>query len=61
MAQHKHLREIEASNWEFCPLKDDDHDLIIDKIESADAVILASPNHSMNVNWRMKNFIDRFS
>ena len=45
---------------EFCPLKDD-HDIIINKIESADGVILASPNHTMNVNWRMKNFIDRYS
>jgi multimeric flavodoxin WrbA len=45
---------------EFCPLKDD-HDLIRDKIESADGVILASPNHTMNVNWRMKNYIDRYS
>lgn len=45
---------------EFCPLKDD-HDIIIDKIESSDGVILASPNHTMNVNWRMKNFIDRYS
>jgi multimeric flavodoxin WrbA len=39
----------------------DDRDIIINKIESADGVILASPNHTMNVNWRMKNFIDRFS
>ena len=45
---------------EFCPLKDD-RDMIIEKIESADGVILASPNHTMNVNWRMKNFIDRYS
>jgi multimeric flavodoxin WrbA len=45
---------------QFCPLKDD-RDLIISKIEASDAVILASPNHTMNVNWRMKNFIDRFS
>ena len=45
---------------EFCPLKDD-HDMIIEKIESADGVILASPNHTMNVNWRMKNYIDRYS
>ncbi|WP_371805358.1 flavodoxin family protein [Candidatus Lokiarchaeum ossiferum] len=43
-----------------CPLKDD-RDMIISKIEAADGVILASPNHTMNVNWRMKNFIDRFS
>jgi multimeric flavodoxin WrbA len=45
---------------QFCPLKDD-RDAIIAKIESADAVILASPNHTMNVNWLMKNFIDRLS
>ena len=43
---------------EVCPLKDD-RDVVISKIESSDAVILASPNHTMNVNWRMKNFIDR--
>ena len=43
-----------------CPLEDD-RDIIIAKIESADAVILASPNHTMNVNWLMKNFIDRLS
>jgi multimeric flavodoxin WrbA len=45
---------------EFCPLKDE-RDIIIEKIESADGVILASPNHTANVNWRMKNYIDRFS
>jgi multimeric flavodoxin WrbA len=45
---------------ELCPLKDD-HDIIRNKIELADAVILASPNHTMNVNWRMKNYIDRYS
>lgn len=45
---------------QYCPLKDD-RDVIIAKIESADAVILASPNHTMNVNWLMKNFIDRLS
>lgn len=45
---------------EKCPLKDD-RDLIIDKIESSDGVILASPNYLMNVPWLMKNYIDRFS
>jgi multimeric flavodoxin WrbA len=45
---------------EFCPCKDDSN-VIVEKIESADGVILASPNHTMNVNWRMKNYIDRFS
>lgn len=28
--QYKHLREIEASNWEFCPLKDGSYDLLFD-------------------------------
>ena len=27
---YKHLREIEASNWEFCPLKDGSYDLLFD-------------------------------
>ena len=43
-----------------CPLKDN-RDLIINKIESADGVILASPNYVMNVPWLMKNYIDRFA
>lgn len=45
---------------EHCPLKDD-RDWIIQKIESADGVILASPNYSMNVTWLIKNCIDRFA
>ncbi len=28
--QHKHLREIEASNWEFCPLKEGTYELLFD-------------------------------
>ena len=28
--QHKQLREIEASNWEFCPLKQGSYDLLFD-------------------------------
>lgn len=43
-----------------CPLQDD-RDLIIDKIESSDGVILASPNYVMNVPWLTKIFIDRFA
>jgi len=45
---------------EHCPLIDD-RDLIIQKIESADGVILASPNYASNVPWVMKNCIDRFA
>ncbi len=44
----------------FCPLNDN-RDIIIQKIESADCIILASPNYSMNVNWLTKNMIDRFA
>lgn len=28
--QHKHLRETESSNWEFCPLKDGSYELLFD-------------------------------
>jgi hypothetical protein len=28
--QYKNLREIESSNWEFCPLKDGSYDLLFD-------------------------------
>ena len=28
--QYKHLREIESSNWEFCPLNDGSYDLLFD-------------------------------
>ena len=45
---------------DLCPLKDD-RDLIINKIEEVDGVILASPTFSMNVTWVMKNFFDRLS
>jgi hexosaminidase len=33
--QHKHLREIEASNWEFCPLKEGSYDLLFDLWQDA--------------------------
>ncbi len=45
---------------EHCPLKDD-RDRIVQKIESSDGVILASPNYAANVPWLMKNCIDRFA
>lgn len=45
---------------EYCPLKDD-RDWIVQKIENADGVILASPNYAANVSWLMKNCIDRFA
>lgn len=38
--QYKHLREIESSNWEFCPLKDGSYDLLFDLWKDA---IAATP------------------
>jgi hypothetical protein len=38
--QYKHLREIEASNWEFCPLKDGSYELLFDLWDEA---IAATP------------------
>ncbi|MGC9348845.1 MAG: beta-N-acetylhexosaminidase [Anaerolineae bacterium] len=32
---HAHLREIPASNWEFCPLKDGTYDLLLDLWDEA--------------------------
>ncbi|MBP7480031.1 MAG: flavodoxin family protein [Spirochaetaceae bacterium] len=45
---------------DLCPLKDERNNLIT-KIETADGVIVASPNYAQNVPWIMKNFIDRFA
>jgi len=33
--RHAHLREIPASNWEFCPLKDGSYELLFDLWEEA--------------------------
>ena len=33
--QYAHLREIEASNWQFCPLKDGTYDLLFDLWDEA--------------------------
>lgn len=44
----------------YCPLKDNLQE-IVDKMNEADVIILASPNYVMNVNWLTKNFIDRMA
>lgn len=41
---------------DFCPLKDD-RDVIINKIEDSDGVILASPTFSMNVTCYQTGFV----
>lgn len=43
-----------------CPAQDD-RTTIADKIQSADAVIVATPVYVGNVSWLIKNFIDRFA
>lgn len=45
---------------EFCPLKDD-RDLLIEKINSSDGVIFATPNYAFQVSGLMKNFLDRMA
>ncbi len=44
---------------EFCPLKDD-RDMLLEKIESSDGIIFATPNYSFDVSGLMKVFLDRF-
>jgi multimeric flavodoxin WrbA len=45
---------------EFCPLKDD-REMIQNKMEEADGLVLVSPVYVMNVTALMKNFIDRLA
>lgn len=45
---------------EFCPLKDD-RDLLIEKINSSDGVVFATPNYAFQVSGMMKNFLDRIA
>lgn len=45
---------------EFCPL-DDDRNKIMEKIETADGIILASPNYAFHISARTKNLIDRLA
>jgi multimeric flavodoxin WrbA len=43
---------------EYCSLKDD-RNLLLEKMNNSDGVILATPNYSFNVTALMKNFLDR--
>ncbi len=43
---------------ELCPLKDD-RDILIEKMNTSDGIILATPNYSFNVSGHMKIFLDR--
>jgi multimeric flavodoxin WrbA len=45
---------------EFCPLKDD-RDVLLEKMDHSDGVILATPNYAFQVSARMKNLLDRLA
>jgi multimeric flavodoxin WrbA len=45
---------------EYCPLKDD-RDVLLEKMEHSDGIILATPNYAFQVSARMKNFLDRLA
>jgi len=45
---------------ELCPLRDD-RDVLLEKIESSDGVIFATPNYSLQVTGIMKTFLDRLA
>jgi multimeric flavodoxin WrbA len=45
---------------EYCPAKDD-RNILLEKIEHSDGIILATPNYAFQVTARMKNFIDRLA
>jgi multimeric flavodoxin WrbA len=44
---------------EFCPLHDDDRDLLIEKMARSDGIVLASPVYSFQVSAHLKAFLDR--
>lgn len=45
---------------QYCPLKDD-RDLLLEKLNEADGVILATPNYAFHVSASMKNLLDRLA
>jgi hypothetical protein len=45
----------------FCPLKDDDVKLVVEKMDEADGTIFAAPTYVFNTPALMKNLIDRLA
>lgn len=45
---------------EYCPLKDD-RDILLEKMDHSEGIILATPNYAFQVSARMKNFLDRLA
>jgi multimeric flavodoxin WrbA len=48
-----------AKGEEFCPFKDDDRNVLIEKMLASDGVVFASPTYSFQVSAVMKTFLDR--
>lgn len=46
---------------QYCPLKDDDRDVLLQKMEQSDGVIFATPTYAFGVAARMKNVFDRLA
>jgi multimeric flavodoxin WrbA len=44
---------------QFCPVKDDDRDLIVEKIQKAKGLVIALPVNSLHVPTIVKNLLDR--
>jgi len=44
---------------EFCPFRDDDRNVLIEKMMASDGVVFASPTYSFQVSAIMKTFLDR--
>lgn len=44
---------------EFCPMKNDDRDVLIEKMASSDGIIFATPNYTFQVSGILKIFLDR--
>lgn len=45
---------------QLCPLRDD-RDLLLEKLEQADGVLVATPNYAFHVSARVKNLLDRLA
>lgn len=50
-----------VKNEKYCPAKDDDINLIKEKLLNCDGIIFASPVYAYNITAQMKKFIDRMS
>jgi multimeric flavodoxin WrbA len=44
-----------------CPLKDDDRDVLLQKMEQSDGIVFATPTYAFGVAARMKNLFDRLA